>query len=801
MALEEEFRNWIRNLPCKDSAIIVARVLVIACLYLSPAAADEPAASYIFPAGGQRGTKVNFRIGGMYLHEGANFEMLGPGVTAANRIAPTETLWFEGPVIPLPASQQKEDYPKDYAGSVELAGDAPPGARRWRVSTSQGATPSMKFVVGELPEIVEREIDGEPVPVQVTLPLTINGRIFPREDVDDWTFTARAGEAIRAEVVAARIGSPLDARLVLYDTGGKLLAEDIGSSQGDACLHAIIPSDGTYRLRIHDVSFGGLQHYVYRLTVTSGPYIERVYPLGGRRGSTVRLELDGHGLSTDIAEITIPADAPSSYTVWLPLVGGTSNGVALETGDLAEVLESEPNGSPQQAAASAAPAVANGRIGTAGDRDYWSLTAKRSDVFDLAVTAGRLGSLLDPVLVVEDNSGKELARAEESPGSQSDCRLRFTAPADGVFYVRVADRFASRGGPRFAYRLRIEPAAMPDFRLTFTVDGLTLYRKSQAKLRIAAERLGGFTGPIKLTVDGLPPGVSVQGGQIAANQPQADLTLVADDTPKIEARHITLHGTAEIDGRDVTQAATLATLPGEMTVENVLLAISMPTPFKIVGKYDLTFVPRGSTLVRHYNIDRGGFTGPLKVMLADRQARHLQGVAGQVVEVPASAEECDYPVFLPPWMELARTSRSVVMAVGVVTDVDGSQHTVSFTSQNQNEQIVALVGPGLLNVQSERPSVECVPGGESEVRIRVARDRLLEGPTRVELVVPPHIHGIAAEPVTVPAGTDSAALRIRCTQDFGPINMPLVVRATGQRGDRPVTAETRLELVSASGQP
>ena len=43
--------------------------------------ADPPHASYIFPAGGQRGTTVNVKVGGHNLHERAAFEMLGPGVT------------------------------------------------------------------------------------------------------------------------------------------------------------------------------------------------------------------------------------------------------------------------------------------------------------------------------------------------------------------------------------------------------------------------------------------------------------------------------------------------------------------------------------------------------------------------------------------------------------------------------------------------------------------------------------------------------------------------------------------------
>jgi hypothetical protein len=776
------------------------------CLLVLPCRADEPAVSYIFPAGGQRGTKVDFRVGGLYLHQGAAFLMSGPGITASTRIVPTKTVWFEGPLLPLPASQQKEDYPKDYAGQVDIAADAALGVRHWRVSTSQGATASMRFVIGELPEVVEQEIDGAPIPVAVTLPVTINGRIFPREDVDDWTFEAKQGEPIRAEVLSARLGLPLEARLLLYDAQGTPLAEDIGSLDGDACLRVTIPADGTYRLRIHDVNFSGLQHHVYRLTLTRGPFIERVYPLGGRRGSTLHLEVHGQGLPESSAEIAIPPDAKAWHVGRLPFAGQPSNEVGLDADDLPELLENEPNGEPRQAALLSPPVIANGRIGTAGDRDDWAFQGTRGKPLEFALSAARLGSPLDALLVVEDANGKELARAEESPSRRCDTQLHFVPPDDGLYVVRVADRFASRGGRAFAYRLRIVPAGSGDFQLFLATDALTLYRNSQAKLRVAVERADGFNGAVRLAIAGLPEGVTAQGLEAAANQPHAEITFKAEASARIQTARLVITGTADLGGQGVTRTARLAALPGagppgERAVDDVLLAVSLPTPFKVRGKYDLTFAPRGSVLLRHYQIDRNDFSGPLTVQLADRQARHLQGVTGPSIVVPAGANECDYPAFLPPWMELARTSRSVVMAVAVVTDADGSQHTVSFTSQNQNEQIVALVAPGELSVLAEHASLACAPDRESEIQVRIAHDKSLAEPVRLELVVPAHIHGIAADPVTVSADARQAVLRLRCGPRFGPLNMPLTIRATADHDGRRVVAETPLELVNDLRQP
>lgn len=757
--------------------------------------ADEPAVAYVFPAGGRRGAKVDFRIGGMYLHEGAALEMLGPGVAASPRIAPVETIWFEGPIIPLPASQQREDYPQDYAGDVELAADAPLGLRYWRVSTSQGATPSLKFVVGDLPEVVEREIDGEPLPVPVDLPLTINGRIFPREDVDEWSFEAKQGELIHAETTSARLGYPLRPRLLLLAADGRPLAEDFGSREGDACLSATIPADGRYRVRIHDVKFGGLQDHVYRLTLTKGPKAERAYPLGGRRGAAVTLELAGPGLTGEKVSAAIPADAPESYLAPLDAAWGQS--VRIETGDFAESLEAEPNDARAAAPLISCPAVCNGRIDAPGDKDCWALELRQGEIVEFDVRAARLGSPLDSVLVILDGDGNEVARADDQPNNQTDARLLFAAQRGDRYVVRVEERFASRGGAAFAYRLRVAPPHH-GFRLMLASDALTLYRGGTAKLRITTERLGGYTGAINLSVAGLPAGVSVAPAEIGSNQPQTEIVFTADQTAKIQAARLQIVGTAEIDGQNRSHTAELPTPRGEMPLDSVLLAVSMPTPFSVAGTYDITFVPRGSVLKRNYTLERNGFAGPLEVQLADRQTRHLQGVTGPKIAVPSDAAAFTYEVYLPPWIELGRTSRTLVMAVGAVTDADGSRHTVSYTSQNQNEQIVALVGPGELSLQCERNSLAARPGGAAEIALRVLRGKAISGPVKLELIVPPHVRGIAANAVLVPAGADRGVIELRFDDEIGPLNMPVTARAVSQEAGRPIVAETKVELVLAA---
>src|SRR5207248_1532912 len=141
----------------------------------------------------------------------------------------------------------------------------------------------------------------------------------------------------------------------------------------------------------------------------------------------------------------------------------------------------------------------------------------------------------------------------------------------------------------------------------------------------------------------------------------------------------------------------------------------------IKGHYDMRWAARGTVHQRRYRIERGGFTGAIQVMLADRQARHLQGVTGPTITVPAGVSEFTYPVYLPPWMETGRTSRTCVMGVGVIKDADGSEQTVSFSSVQTTEQVVVVVEPGRLEVGVERSSLRVEPGKTVTVPVRISR--------------------------------------------------------------------------------
>jgi hypothetical protein len=269
---------------------------------------------------------------------------------------------------------------------------------------------------------------------------------------------------------------------------------------------------------------------------------------------------------------------------------------------------------------------------------------------------------------------------------------------------------------------------------------------------------------------------------------------VAKESP-VQVAKLTVVGRAAIGDKTIERRATMTAFAGETPTDTVHLACTLATPFKFKSQYEFRYIARGGSLKKHYQIERNGFEGPLEVSLADRQGRHLQGVTGPTITVPGGASEFDYAVSLPPWMELGRTSRSNLMMVGEVSDAAGKKHKVSFSTVDQNEQLIALVSPSPLRLSLDKSAIACQAGSQLVVPIHLHRQVGLAGPCRLELVVPEHMRDVAAGPVTVAAGSDAGELKIDLGPHPGPLNMPLLIRGQTERDGEPVVAEVKLELL------
>jgi hypothetical protein len=142
------------------------------------------------------------------------------------------------------------------------------------------------------------------------------------------------------------------------------------------------------------------------------------------------------------------------------------------------------------------------------------------------------------------------------PGYGKDSLLRFTAPADGEYVVRLSD-VRGMGGERYAYRLTIrEPR--PDFRLAVNPRNPNVPVGGAVPVTVTAFRLDDFEGPIDVRMADLPAGLHAVPGVIGANQISTTLLLSADAGAKLEqAAALKVEGKAKIGSATVAHWADL----------------------------------------------------------------------------------------------------------------------------------------------------------------------------------------------------------------------------------------------------
>jgi hypothetical protein len=152
-------------------------------------------------------------------------------------------------------------------------------------------------------------------------------------------------------------------------------------------------------------------------------------------------------------------------------------------------------------------------------------------------------------------------------------------------------------------------------------------------------------------------------------------------------------------------------------------------------------------------------------------------------------------------MEIGRTSRSVVMATGIIREPDGSEHEVGFSSPNADLQVISVIGPGLLGLEVLRSSVSAAPGKVLEVPIKIARAKQLDGPVRIQLALTKTIRGISADSLVLSKGQDTGRLRIVCDATLAlPPRASMVIHATALFAGDPVTAEATVIVVAESSK-
>lgn len=580
----------------------------------------RPQIALVSPSGGQRGTTVAVTLTGINLGFGMELTIAGPGLTVEA---------FTPDIPPPPPADAKAPIPRNPVGKivarVKIAPDAPLGRYPLRVLTPLGPSEVGYFVVGEWPEVVEKEPANTRETAQSlpNLPVTVVGRSDSAEDVDVYRVTISRGETLVFAAASGSIGSPLAPVLTLRDADGQDRGFAAALNRPDAVLTFIAPQTADYFLFLRDLRYQGSPAHHYRLTVGRIPAVTGVFPLGGASGSAVRVTLAGVNLPTPPhRDVSLPTEIPFA-PLTLPDVGSRR----LEVGTLPEAFETNPNETPDTAQRITLPATVNGRIFASfsprPDVDCFRFTATKGQVLALEVVAARLGSPLDAVLSVLDTTGKELATNDDARGR--DAALTFTAPEAGEYIARISD-LTGRADETFGYRLHIAPP-VPDFQLAFSPDCLAVAPGDRVPFTVTATRQNGFDGEIALTFDGLPAGIHLAGVPvIGKGQTVATLMATADPGAAVSVAPLRVTGTATLGSGPVTRRAE-SRERSYVKINDKIEATTRPVPLPfaaVTGPSDLLIttgaerltLAAGKTVEWKVSVQRkAGFTAKIPLLV------------------------------------------------------------------------------------------------------------------------------------------------------------------------------------------
>jgi hypothetical protein len=230
---------------------------------------------------------------------------------------------------------------------------------------------------------------------------------------------------------------------------------------------------------------------------------------------------------------------------------------------LPECLKKGPNHDTASAQPVTLPIIVNGRVDRPDEWDVFRFEGRAGDEVVAEVYARRLDSPLDSVLKLTDAAGKQLAFNDDHEDKASalnthhaDSWLFATLPANGTYYLYLGDA-QHKGGPEYAYRLRISPP-QPDFALRTVPASISVRGGATIPLTVYALRKDKFAGEIALSLKNAPKGFVLSGARVPGNQDQVRLTLTAPPTVVAEPLSLCLEGRATIQGKEVRHAAVPA---------------------------------------------------------------------------------------------------------------------------------------------------------------------------------------------------------------------------------------------------
>jgi hypothetical protein len=619
----------------------------------------SPRLSAITPAGAKAGTTIEVGFAGTDLENPEGLVFSHPGIKAEPIIPPPPRPKIDPkskkplpPPPPLPVTKFK----------VQVGADVPPGAYDVRLVNKWGISNPRAFVVGNLNEVLEKEPNDDVDKAQkVEVGTTVNGVIANGVDVDYYVFAGKKGQRVLIHCAGPSIDSRLNPEMRLLNSVGRQLDMDRPPPGEDGLIDVTLPEDGDYYLRLAQFTYvGGGQDYFYRLTFSTGPHLDLVWPPMVEPGKPTQVMVYGRNLPGGKADPTTlignrvleklsvtldPPKGPETVTrlsfsgpvpptsamldgfeYRLKTAPGLSNPVLVQFAEAPVVVDSGNNNRAETAQEVSLPCEIAGKLDKHGARDWYTFTAKKGEVYVITILSQRLGAPTDlffSLRIPGKEGTQQIAAGDDEPttlssqgfytASRDPAPFRFVVPNDGKYYLVIGNHLSeSLADSRHIYRIRIAPER-PDFRLfVMPTDGfrpgsVIVGKGGNQTYTVYAWRRDGFKGDIALTMTGLPTGVTCPPQVLGSRVNRTPLVISAEATAPIFTGNVRVIGTVIIGGQKVVREARPATVtwpvqPGQNVPtitrldKELVLAVRDTPPFVLKAPEKIT-VFHGEKLV------------------------------------------------------------------------------------------------------------------------------------------------------------------------------------------------------------
>ncbi len=460
---------------------------------------------------------------------------------------------------------------------VVVAPDASFNPRELRVVTPEGVSNPLPLYLSDLRQTLSPN-DNESLAkaLAIEMPTVVSGVIRGGEG-QYFRFKAEKGSHLIFDVDASRSGSPLDSSMAVLDESGKEIARNEDYNGLDSFLEFVAPQSGSYLVFLRDFRLRGGGDFKFRLTAGALPYLDSIFPFGGRRGMPVELALRGRNLGgkTSLHLNLNPQARLGSQEIREKAGAWYSNPQNFDVSDRAEFNEPDANHTAANANMVPTPVNINGKLAHAKDKDMFRFKVEKGQRLIFEVLASRFGSSLDALLTLSATNGSVIARNDDAVGA--DSRLDHTFGEAGEYLIGIRD-LLHRGGEDFGYRLVIRPPPSANLTAKILGDDVRLNRAGRTGVRVEVGRQE-FGGPVEVMAEDLPPGVTCAPLVVESEMSGGWLEFEAAPDAAMESFPLKVVATSLIGDRPVRRVAKFT--PGDRAVKQGFITILPMTPFTV----------------------------------------------------------------------------------------------------------------------------------------------------------------------------------------------------------------------------